>query len=112
METPHDANLNDTQKICIRRIKAGSLFSLILCAIFSLFVPVIVFCGILALFGFKTVQVDFPPVVGLQGLLTSLVMAPTFSLIFSIIVWVAMYFGILIWGSFTSITIAYVPANK
>ena len=100
---------NDTRKIRIKRIKAGSLFSLIFVAIFSVFVPLILFCGVLALFGFRTVFENSYPVFGLKGLLTALVMAPFFSLIFSVIIWICMYLGIRIWGG--SITIEYVPAN-
>jgi hypothetical protein len=112
MDYPLEHTIDDAQQICIKRIKAGSLFKLVASATFSFFVPLIVFFGILALFGFPTIRVNFRPVVGIQGLLTALIMAPFFSLILSVIVWVAMYFGIRIWGCFAPLTISYVPGNK
>jgi hypothetical protein len=112
MEKALDPSLTkNTQKISIKRIAAGSLFSLVSAASFSLLVPLILFFGVLSFFGFKTIHVNFHPVVGLQGFLTSLVMAATFPLAFSIFVWITLYLGICIWGSLGSITVSYVPAN-
>jgi hypothetical protein len=98
--------------IRFRRITAGSLFKLTTTAMFALLLPLILFCGVLSLFGYRTIQVDLQPVFGLKGLLTSLVMAPIFSLGASVAIWTPLYIGILIWSFFASITIVYVPVDK
>jgi len=58
MDYPLEHTINDSRKIRISRIKAGSLFQVVAFGIFCFFVPLFVFFGILALFGFKTVRVN------------------------------------------------------
>lgn len=103
--------VTDIAKIRLRRIKAGSLFKLIFLATASVFVPMIVFFGILALFGAKTIMVSGEPVTGIKGLVSALIMAPIFSLLFSLFGWIGAYIGIRIWGYFKPITLEYVPAD-
>ncbi len=112
MDYPLDHTIDDSQKIRIRRIKAGSLFRLVAAAAFCVFVPLIVFMGILALFGFRTVLVNHHQVYGIEGLIAALVMAPIFSLMISVLGWAVLYAGIFIWGRFKPITISYVSAEQ
>jgi hypothetical protein len=112
MDYPLDHTIDDSQKIRIRRIKAGSLFRLVAAAAFSVFIPLFVFAGILALFGFRTVFVSHHQVYGIEGLIAALIMAPMFSTVVSVIGWVALYLGIFIWGHFKPITISYVSADE
>jgi hypothetical protein len=112
MDYPLDHSVDDTPKICVRRIKAGSLFILVAAGICSVFIPLFIFFGILALFGFETVHVNSHPVFGIAGLIATIIMAPIFSLIFSAIVWLALYLGIFICGSFKPFTIRYVTDDK
>src|SRR5512141_25837 len=112
MDYPLDHTVDDSQKIRIRRIKAGSLFRLVAAAAFSVLVPVFVFLGILALFGCRTVLVNHRQVYGVEGLIAALIMAPIFSTIFSVLGWMALYVGIFIWSHFKPITISYVSADQ
>jgi hypothetical protein len=112
MDYPLDHTIDDSQKIRIRRIKAGSLFKLVAVAAFSVFIPLFGFFGILALFGFRTVFVNHHQVYGIEGLIAALIMAPMFSMIISVLGWVALYVGIVIWGHFQPITISYVSADE
>lgn len=66
----------------------------------------------MALFGAKTVTFSGEHVTGFMGLVTALIMAPIFSLIFSLFGWIGTYFGIRIWGHFRPITLEYVPAKE
>jgi hypothetical protein len=111
MDYPLEHTVNDTKTVRIKRIKAGSLFTFVATAIASFFIPLIVFCGVLSLFGFKTIHVNGHPVTGVDGFLASLFMAPLFSIILSIIVWFALYLGVRIRGFFSPATIVYVPAS-
>ena len=111
-EAPPFVPIPDIARIRLRRIKAGSLFKLIFLATSSVFVPVIVFFGVLALFGARTVTVSGEHVTGIMGLVASLVMAPLFSLFFSLFGWFGAYIGIRIWGSFKPITLEDVPAGE
>jgi hypothetical protein len=112
MDYPLERTVDDTPRICVRRIKAGSLFVLVAAGICSVFIPLFIFFGILALLGCQTVHVNGHPVFGIAGFIASLIMAPIFSFIFTVIVWLALYIGIRICGSFKPFTIAYVPADK
>lgn len=107
-----EKTIDESQKIRVRRIRAGSLFQLVAAAIFSVFVPLFVFFGICALFGFRTVYVNHHQVYGIDGLVAALIMAPIFSLILSAFAWVTLYVGIFIWGYFKPITISYVSADE
>ena len=112
MDYPLERTIDDAQKICVRRIKAGSLFILVTASICSVFIPFAIFFGILALFGFETVHVNNQTVVGIAGLVDAIIMAPIFSIIFSAFVWLALYIGIFICGFFKPFTIAYVAVDK
>jgi hypothetical protein len=107
MGQPAEPTLNATKKIRIRSIKAGSLLSLTFVGVFSVLVPLELLCGILGLFGIRTIFVN----VGLAGLIGSLIYAPLSSFFVAIAVWLCMYMGILIWGSLGPITIEYVAAK-
>ncbi|WED65254.1 hypothetical protein PXH66_00100 [Synoicihabitans lomoniglobus] len=104
--------LPDIARIRLRRIKAGSLFKLVFLATSAVFCPMFLFFGILALFGAKTVTVSGSPVTGIMGLVAALIMAPLFSVIFSLFGWIGSYIGIRIWGHFKPITLEYVPAGE
>jgi hypothetical protein len=112
MDYPLEHTVDDAQKIRIRRIKAGSLFQLVAAAVFTIIVPLFIFFGILALFGFDTVHVNRRQVHGVEGLIYALIMAPIFSLILSVIGWLILYVGVFIWGHFKPITISYVSADE
>jgi hypothetical protein len=112
MDYPLENTIDDSQKIRVRRIKAGSLFKLVAIAIFSVFIPLSIFFGVLALFGFRTVYLNHQQVFGLEGLIAAIIMAPIFSFVVSIMAWLVLYIGIFICGYFKPITIAYFSADK
>ena len=109
---PLDHPIDDSPKIRIRRIKAGSLFRLLTAAVFSVCVPWFLLLGILALFGLQTIYLNGHAVYGIEGLIAAIIMALIFSVISSIIGWIVLYVVILIWGHFMPITISYVPADE
>jgi hypothetical protein len=112
MDYPLERTVDDAPKICVKRIKAGSLFILVAAGICSIFIPLFIFFGILALFGCETVHLNGHPVFGIAGLIAALIMAPIFSFIFTVIVWLALYIGIRVCGSFKPFTIRYVADDK
>jgi len=112
MDYPLEHTIDESKKISIRRIKAGSLFKLVAAGVFSFVGPMFIFFGILALFGFNTVYVNHRQVYGFEGLFAAIVMAPIFSLVLSILGWIALYIGIFIFGHFTPITIYYVSDDE
>jgi hypothetical protein len=112
MDYPLEHTIDEPQEIHVRRIKAGSLFKLVAIGVFSVMVPLFIFFGVLALFGFRTVYVNQQQLYGFAGLFAAIVMAPIFSLIFSVLGWVALYIGIRVFGHFKPITISYVSDYK
>ena len=112
MDYPLEHTIDEPQKIRVRRIKAGSLFKLVTIGVFSAIVPLFIFFGVLALFGFRTVYINHRQVYGFEGLIAALIMAPIFSLIFSVLAWIALYIGIFFFGNFKPITISYVSSDE
>lgn len=104
--------VTDIRRIRIRRLKAGSLFKLVLLSSASVWIPFFVLCGVTALYGAKTVTFMGNSVVGVTGLVTALIMGPFFALFFAVVGWIGAYVGIRIFGYFSPITIEYVPAAE
>ena len=104
--------VTNVRKIRLRRIKAGSLFKLVLLTSSAIFMPMIIFFGVLAFFGAKTVSVSGEHVTGLKGLISAVIMAPIFTLVLSLFAWVGAYIGIRAFGSFRPLEIEYVPATE
>ncbi|MBI2496601.1 MAG: hypothetical protein HYV75_01265 [Opitutae bacterium] len=104
--------VTNVRKIRLRRIKAGSLFKLVLLSSSAIFIPMIVFFGVLAFFGAKTVSFSGEHVTGLKGLITALIMAPFFTIFFSLFAWVGAYIGIRVYGYFWPLELEYVPAEE
>jgi hypothetical protein len=100
------------RRIRLRRIKAGSLFKLVLLSSSAVFIPMIVFFGVLAFFGAKTVTFSGEHVTGMKGLVTALIMAPFFTPFFSLFAWIGAYVGIRVFGCFWPLEIEYVPAEE
>jgi hypothetical protein len=112
MNSPLESTISNPNSIRIKRIKAGSLFNFLITACFTAFVPLFLLAGILALFGGHVVWVNNESVIGINGLLVALVMIPVFSLVFSILLWLLIYPGMVIRSLFGPITIKYHPINR
>ncbi|MBI3886289.1 MAG: hypothetical protein HY302_11250 [Opitutae bacterium] len=104
--------VTNVRKIRLRRIKAGSLFMLVLLSSSAVFIPMIVFFGVLAFYGAKTVSISGEYVTGLKGLIAALIMAPLFTVLFSLFAWVGAYIGIRVYGYFWPLELEYVPAEE
>lgn len=100
----------DIRRIYLRRIKAGSFFKLVLISTTATLAPLILLCGVCALFGFNTVTVSGRPLTGVTGLVAALIMAPLFCVFFSLFVWFFGYLGLRLWGHFRPVALEYVPA--
>lgn len=110
-DTPSEF-ITDTRRIVVRRFKAGSMFKLVLAGVSVFFGPMIIFFGVLAFFGAKTVQFSGEYVTGIKGLTTALIMAPFFIGVLSLFGWLAAYIGIRVVGYFKPLTLEYVPAEE
>ena len=104
--------MNTPQRIHLRRIKAGSLFKLVFVATATVFVPAILFLGVLALCGANTVVISGRYVTGVKGLLAAVLLTPLFTVLFSLFAWFVVYMGIRSWGHFRAIRLDYVPAEE
>lgn len=102
---------NPTRTIQFKRIKAGSLFKLILIIIGSLIIPFSILCGVAAFFGAHTVTINQEYATGLSGLIAALIMAPLVSVIFAAIISCFAYAAIRIIGRFKPLSISYVPTE-
>ncbi|NIG56488.1 hypothetical protein [Chitinophaga sp. Cy-1792] len=71
-----------------------ALFLLYACGI----APLILFCGILSVFGTKVIYVNGNPVVGINGFISAIFFIPLFSLIMTALSWMLLRFGYFIYG--------------
>lgn len=110
--TDNSLLVDNVRKVRLRRVKAGSLFKLVLLANSSIFIPMIVFFGVLAFFGAQTVTLSGEHVTGVKGLMTALILAPFFTLFFSLFAWIGAYLGIRVFGYFRPFELEYVPAER
>lgn len=112
MDYPLESTIHDSNSIRINRIKAGSLFNFFITSSFTSFVPLFLLAGVTALFGGHVVWVNNESVTGITGFFAALVMAPIFSLIFSILLWLLIYPGMVIRSLFGPMTVKYHPLNR
>jgi hypothetical protein len=103
-------DVGDVRRITVKRFKAGSMFKLVFVATGAIFFPLIVFFGVLAFFGAKTVSVSGEHVTGFKGLVAALILAPIFTLIVSLFAWIGAYLGIRVLGYVKPIRLEYVSA--
>ena len=78
-------NTNMDRKITAKGLSAGSLYKILFIGHAFSMGLLIVCMGVFSLFGFETVHIEGVPAVGLKGLLTAIVVAAVFSLVFSFV---------------------------
>lgn len=88
-----------------KKISKYSLFKLLLCGYSMIVIPFFIVCGISSLFGGQNVQVGGEPVTGVMGLVASLIMAPIFSTMLSILNWIPLAIGLWIFSKIKHINI-------
>jgi hypothetical protein len=77
-----------------------NLFGLIFWNILSLFLPIFIALGILALLGIKPVEFNDQPTYGIVGLITSLAMGPFMSFVTAFAIWSMLKVGNFIFKLF------------
>lgn len=88
------------KRITAKGISAGSLYKVLFIGhAFSLGL-LIVCMGIFSLFGYETVHIEGMPATGLKGLLTAMVAAALFALVFSFLNWLFVLIGNWIYTRF------------
>lgn len=95
------------ETIRTRGLSAGTLFKLLFTGYFFSVGPVILFCGVLSIFGYGTISYDGQVITGLKGFLTSLVMIPVFSLAFALANWILISFGLWVYTRFNFLKIRF-----
>jgi hypothetical protein len=90
-----------------RGLSAGTLFKLFFTGYFFSVGPIILFCGVLSIFGYGTISYDGETLTGLKGFLASLIMIPIFSFAFAIANWILIGFGVWMYTRFTYLKIKF-----
>jgi hypothetical protein len=75
-------------------------------------IPFSIVCGILAVFGARTVRVNGAPVTGVGGLFASMFLGPILALAFSIVCWLLLLIGLWIYSQFRTFVIRYTPKGE
>ena len=81
------------REIKSRGMTAGSLYKVLLIGHTFSIGLLLVFMGVFSLFGYETVHIEGVPAVGLKGLLTSILAAGLFAVVFSSINWLFVLTG-------------------
>ena len=79
--------------LTIKGIRAGSLFKILLIGHAFSFGLVIVSMGIFSLFGYETVYIGDVPAVGPKELISALLAATLFTVMFAFVNWVFVFVG-------------------
>lgn len=69
------------------------LFGLLYWNIFSIYLLIFIFLGLLSLFGIKPIEFNGEPTYGILGLITSLLMAPLIALVTAFATWILLMGG-------------------
>ena len=98
-------------KIKSRKLRKSSLFKLIFV---SQLVPMGLFflvCGIAALLGKETVEVNGSHLTGVMGVIAAIIMYPIFLILFSSIIWVGAEFGLWTFSLFQKIELEFIDGE-
>jgi hypothetical protein len=99
------------RKITAKGLSAGSLYKILFIGHAFSMGLLIVCMGVFSLFGFETVHIEGVPAVGLKGLLTAIVVAAVFSLVFSFLNWLFILIGNWVYTRFRSYEIVVNEAD-
>lgn len=93
------------QSIQTKGIAMGSLFKILFIGLLFSLGPCLIIAGILSFFGADVITFNNAYVTGLKGLITGLVMAPVFSLIFAAFTTFMVALGLWIFTRFMNLEI-------
>jgi len=85
-------------KLEVHKISKFSLFKLLILGIGCSFFFLFLVFGVAALMGEETVKFDNQPIIGIQGLITSMLIWPIFSLTFSSFIWCFCSLGLWVYS--------------
>ncbi len=94
----------------IKRLTIGTLFKLVALGTLIPIVALCLLCGLLALGGMETVQVNGNAVTGAGGLLAAAIMAPIFWLVITVLGWLSLFVGLWLFSLVRPIQISFVPS--
>lgn len=93
------------QIIQTKGLSAGSIFKILFIGLLFSLGPLLIIAAICSYFGKHVITLNGIYVFGLKGLITGLVMAPTFPLLFACILFLFISFGIWIYTRFKNLNI-------
>ncbi|WP_456432095.1 hypothetical protein [Nitratifractor sp.] len=97
--------------IRIKRLKAGTLFKLLFTRNVMFFVPISSILGILSFFGLATISWNEQVLTGWKAVVASPLIGLFIAILFSIVMWIALGFGLWLFSLFASMDLEYIPPN-
>ncbi len=95
------------QDLTIRRLRAGTLFRIYIVGSLFVLTPLCIVCGIAALFGADTLEINGSHVHGVLALFASMLLGPVLSLAFSFVFLLLTWPGLWIFSRFRTTTISF-----
>ena len=94
-------------EVTAQKISKKSLFKLLFIGFFIGLGSFAIICGIAALFGAETVTWNDEVRTGIEGLLYGLLLAPTLAILFTVLTWLPLVFGLWVYSFIRPIKITF-----
>lgn len=88
-------------------VSLGSLFKIFFLGLLLSIGPIIILLGVLSFFGFHTFFWHGQPLTGFDGLLASIIMAPVFAAVMSLIIGALVAFGLWVYTRVFTLRITF-----
>lgn len=99
------------QSIQTKGISLGSIFKILFLGLLFSLGPLFIIAAVCSYFGFHVLSLNHVYVTGLKGLITGLIMAPAFPLLFAVLFCLFIKLGLWVFTRFTSLAIYFKPIS-
>jgi hypothetical protein len=98
-------NTSMLQSIQTKGLSIGTIFKILFIGTIFSVGPLWIIAGICSFFGAHAISLNGETVIGLKGLITGIIMAPVFSLIFACVLFLFISFGLWLYTRFKNFNI-------
>ena len=94
--------------ITVKRLRAGTVFKLLLIGNLTFFVPLGLLAGVMSMFGASTV---IQVVTGLPAMLVSPLSGAAFALVISVLGWISVFIGLWVYSAYRPLELEFIPCT-
>jgi len=97
--------------ITVKRLRAGTVFKLLLIGNLTFFVPLGLLAGVMSMFGASTVIWNDQVVTGLPAMLVSPLSGAVFALVISVLGWISVFIGLWVYSAYRPVELEFIPCT-